>query len=185
MRRAEAVEHCRFSMVQIRELQNDLATRWPSVPFVHMSGLHAAVMHNRGVSGCLDSKSALAMLHSLTLADCQADAKRHNAARRSGSRPGQRSGCRGPKVRQKQLPRVDRSDPMTGRMRRILGSLKVQFVCLNFPSTINEPPVRKRPRRPWRLSAPERVSVPRSIAVLTARSASKTAARAADVFRSF
>jgi hypothetical protein len=29
------------------------------------------------------------------------------------------------------------------------------------------------------------VSVPRSIAVLTARSASKTAARAADVFRSF
>jgi hypothetical protein len=45
MRRAEAVENCRFSLVEIWKFQNDLAARWPSVPFVHMSGLHAAGMH--------------------------------------------------------------------------------------------------------------------------------------------
>jgi hypothetical protein len=32
-------------MIEIRELQNDLATGWPFVPFVHKSGLHTAGMH--------------------------------------------------------------------------------------------------------------------------------------------
>ena len=58
MRRAEAVEYRRFSVVQIWKLQNNLATRWPSVSFAHMSGLHVAVMHNSGVAGSLASKSA-------------------------------------------------------------------------------------------------------------------------------
>jgi hypothetical protein len=58
MRRAEAVEYCRFSVVQIWKPQNDLATGWQFVPFAHKSGLHAAVMHNRSVPGNLASKSA-------------------------------------------------------------------------------------------------------------------------------
>ena len=44
MRRAEAVEYGRFCMIQIWELQNDLAAGWPSVSFAHISGLHAASM---------------------------------------------------------------------------------------------------------------------------------------------
>lgn len=58
MRRAEAVEYRKFGVVQIWKLQNDLATGWPSVPFAHISGLHAAVMHDRSVAGSLASKSA-------------------------------------------------------------------------------------------------------------------------------
>jgi len=45
MRRAKTVEYGGFSVVQVWELQNDLAARWPPVPFAHMSGLHAASMH--------------------------------------------------------------------------------------------------------------------------------------------
>jgi len=45
MRRAEAVEHRGFRVIQIRELQDDLTAGWPSVSFAHMSGLHAAGMH--------------------------------------------------------------------------------------------------------------------------------------------
>jgi len=32
-------------VIKIWKLQNDLTAGWPSVPFVHMSGLHAAGMH--------------------------------------------------------------------------------------------------------------------------------------------
>jgi hypothetical protein len=32
-------------VIEIWELKNDLAAGWPFVPFVHMSGLHAAGMH--------------------------------------------------------------------------------------------------------------------------------------------
>jgi hypothetical protein len=45
MRRTEAVEYSGFCVIQIWELQNDLAAEWPSVSFAHMSGLHAAGMH--------------------------------------------------------------------------------------------------------------------------------------------
>jgi hypothetical protein len=56
MRRAEAIEYRRFGVVQIWKLKNDFATGYPSVPFAHMSGLHAAVMHNRSAAGSLASK---------------------------------------------------------------------------------------------------------------------------------
>ena len=42
---AKAVEHGGFCVIEIREFENDLAAGWPSVPFVHMSGLQAAGMH--------------------------------------------------------------------------------------------------------------------------------------------
>ena len=45
MRRAEAVEYRGFRVIQIWELQDDLAAGWPSVPFAHMSGLRAAGTH--------------------------------------------------------------------------------------------------------------------------------------------
>jgi hypothetical protein len=45
MRRAKAIEHCGFCVIQIWKLQNDLAAGGPAVPLVHMSGLHAAGMH--------------------------------------------------------------------------------------------------------------------------------------------
>src|SRR6266702_2484818 len=41
----ESVEYRGFRVIEIWELQNDLAAGWPFVPFVHMSGLHAAEMH--------------------------------------------------------------------------------------------------------------------------------------------
>ena len=45
MGRTEAVEYCGFRVIEIWELQNDLVAGWPFVPFMHMSGLHAADMH--------------------------------------------------------------------------------------------------------------------------------------------
>jgi hypothetical protein len=45
MRRTQAVEYGGFCAIQIWKLQNELAARWPSVTFVHISGLHAAGMH--------------------------------------------------------------------------------------------------------------------------------------------
>ena len=45
MGRTEAVEYRGFRVIEIWELQNDLATGWPFVPFVHKSGLHTAGMH--------------------------------------------------------------------------------------------------------------------------------------------
>jgi hypothetical protein len=45
MGRTEAVEYRRFRVIEIRELQDDLAAGRLLVPFVHMSGLHAADMH--------------------------------------------------------------------------------------------------------------------------------------------
>lgn len=44
MGRTEAVEYRGFRVIEIWELKNDLAAGWPFVPFVHMSGLHAAGM---------------------------------------------------------------------------------------------------------------------------------------------
>ena len=49
MRRAEAVENCRFSVVQIRQLQNHLATCQSFVPIAHIERSPCAVMHNRSV----------------------------------------------------------------------------------------------------------------------------------------
>ena len=37
-------------MIEIWELENDLVAGGPFVPFVHMSGLHAADMHKIGLS---------------------------------------------------------------------------------------------------------------------------------------
>jgi len=45
MRRTQAVEYGGFCVIRIWKLQNELAARWPSVTFVHISGLHAAGMH--------------------------------------------------------------------------------------------------------------------------------------------
>jgi hypothetical protein len=45
MRRTEAIEYRGFGVIQVWEFQNDFAARWPFVPFVHVSGLHAAGMH--------------------------------------------------------------------------------------------------------------------------------------------
>jgi hypothetical protein len=45
MGRTEAIEYREFRVIEIWELQNDLAAGWPFVPFVHMSGLLAADMH--------------------------------------------------------------------------------------------------------------------------------------------
>jgi hypothetical protein len=45
MGRTEAVEYRRFRVIEIWELQDDLAAGRLPVPFVHMSGLHAADMH--------------------------------------------------------------------------------------------------------------------------------------------
>lgn len=45
MGRTEAVEYRGFCVVEIWELQNDLTAGSPFVPFVHMSGLHAADLH--------------------------------------------------------------------------------------------------------------------------------------------
>lgn len=45
MGRTEAVEYRRFRMIEIWELQDDLAAGRLLVPFVHMSGLHAADMY--------------------------------------------------------------------------------------------------------------------------------------------
>ena len=44
MGRTEAAEYRGYRVIKIWELQNDLAAGWPSVPSVHMSGLHAAGM---------------------------------------------------------------------------------------------------------------------------------------------
>ena len=45
MGRTEAVEYRGFRVIEIWELQNDLVAGWSLVPFMHMSGLHAADMH--------------------------------------------------------------------------------------------------------------------------------------------
>ena len=45
MGRTEAVEYRRFRVIEIWELQDDLAAGRLLVPFVHMSGLHAADVH--------------------------------------------------------------------------------------------------------------------------------------------
>jgi hypothetical protein len=45
MGRTEAVEYRRFRVIETWKLQDDLAAGWPFIPFVHMSGLHAADMH--------------------------------------------------------------------------------------------------------------------------------------------
>ena len=45
MGRTEAVEYRGFRVIEIWELQNDLVAGWSLIPFVHMSGLHAAGMH--------------------------------------------------------------------------------------------------------------------------------------------
>ena len=50
MGRTEAVEDRGFRVIEIWELQNDLVAGWPFVPFVHMSGLHAADMHKIDLS---------------------------------------------------------------------------------------------------------------------------------------
>ena len=45
MGRTEAVEYRGFCVIEIWELQDDLAAGWPFILFVHKSGLHAAGMH--------------------------------------------------------------------------------------------------------------------------------------------
>ena len=50
MGRTEAVEDRGFCVIEIWELQNDLAARLPFVSFVHASGLHAAGMHKIDLS---------------------------------------------------------------------------------------------------------------------------------------
>jgi hypothetical protein len=45
MGRTETVEYRRFRVIEIWELQDDLAAGRLLVPFVHTSGLHAADMH--------------------------------------------------------------------------------------------------------------------------------------------
>ena len=70
MGRTEAVEDRGFRVIEIWELQNDLVARWPFVPFVHMSGLHAADMpKNRPAAGNLASVSASAIWHQLKIDD--------------------------------------------------------------------------------------------------------------------
>jgi hypothetical protein len=46
MGRTKAIDYRGFRVIEIWELQNDRAAGWwLLVPFVHMSGLHAADMH--------------------------------------------------------------------------------------------------------------------------------------------
>jgi hypothetical protein len=59
MGRTEAVEYRRFRVIEIRELQDDLAAGRLLVPFVHMSGLHAADMHKLDLGGIPASKKCV------------------------------------------------------------------------------------------------------------------------------
>ena len=53
MRRAKAVEYRGFRVIQFRKFQSDFPGGLPFVPLAHVSGLRAAVMHNRSVAAGL------------------------------------------------------------------------------------------------------------------------------------